>query len=487
MSGRSPPFDENPAAASGQPGDDLALQRAAANELQNILYSTDFATIFLDTELNIRFFTPAARSLIGIFASDIGRPLADLQSRVEDDALLADAEMVLRGLVPVEREIETRNGTWFARRIVPCNAQDHRADGAVITYADITKYKRALETLEDAKRQSELATAAKSRFLTAASHNLRQPLQSLALLQELLSKAVEGQEARQLIARLDEILGAIVGMLASLLDINQIEAGIVRTGEIPAVEDDPKMRELPAAQPPRPRVRTSLLALAEAASTANRPVIHVVDDDGYIREGLRAIFEEKGWAVEDYATAEAFFEAYHPAREECLLIDAYLPGMNGLELLQRLRDEGHRLPSIMITGNGDVPLAVQAMKAGASDFLEKPIGQGELIACVRRVLDQAKDATTLSGWREAARGQIAKLTVRERQVMAMVLAGRHNKNIAADLGISQRTVENHRASIMKKTGAKSLPALARLALSAGAEADFDRAGSATTDTRRTAG
>jgi two-component system CheB/CheR fusion protein len=127
------------------------------------------------------------------------------------------------------------------------------------------------------------------------------------------------------------------------------------------------------------------------------------------------------------------------------------------------------------------------MKAGASDFLAKPIGRGELIACVRRVLDQARDATKLSGWREAATDQMTKLTERERQVLELVLAGRHNKNIAADLGISQRTVENHRASIMKKTGAKSLPALARLALSAGAGEQLDQLGSAATSTRRSAG
>jgi two-component system CheB/CheR fusion protein len=761
-----PPLDENPAAISGQPEDDLALQRATTNELQNILYSTDFATIFLDTHLNIRFFTPVTRSLFSIVAGDIGRPLADLQSQLEDDALLVDARAVLRTLAPVEREIETGKGTRFVRRITPCHTLDNKTEGVVITYVDITKSKRVLETLKEAKRQAELATAAKSRFLAAASHDLRQPLQSLALLQGLLSKAVEGAKAQELVARLDETLGAIRGMLDSLLDINQIEAGIVRaelvgfpinpllerlgeeftyhakahgldlrvvpcslsvhsdphlleqmirnlfsnalkytrqgkvllgcrrragfvsievwdtgigipdealqaifeeyhqldndahgqgrsfglglsivqrlgellshrvrvrsrpdkgsafaievrqapngsatgrlrhryrshdgmpdnihrTGEILIVEDSREVRELLelllkekghrataapdgvaalelveggavrpdlvladydlpnrmnglqlaamlreklhrrlpaiiltgdissatsreiadedcvqltkpvklnelsqsiqnllAASPAVARARTALLALAEAANPAHQPVIHVVDDDSYIREGLRTIFEEEGWIVEDYATGEAFLEAYHPVREECLLLDAYLPGVNGLELLQRLRDDGHPLPSIMITGNSDVAIAVQAMKAGASDFLAKPIGRGELIACVRRVLDQARDATKLSGWREAATDQMTKLTERERQVLELVLAGRHNKNIAADLGISQRTVENHRASIMKKTGAKSLPALARLALSAGAGEQLDQLGSAATSTRRSAG
>ena len=157
------------------------------------------------------------------------------------------------------------------------------------------------------------------------------------------------------------------------------------------------------------------------------------------------------------------------AREACLLIDAYLPGMSGLELLQRLRDAGDRLPAIMITGNSDVPMAVQAMKSGASDFIEKPVGRAELIACVERALEQSRDASKLFAWRETAANHIADLTATQRQIMELVLAGHPSKNIAADLGISQRTV--NRASIMKKTGSKSLPALARLALAAAWDGD----------------
>ncbi len=207
---------------------------------------------------------------------------------------------------------------------------------------------------------------------------------------------------------------------------------------------------------------------AEAASSPEPAVIFVVDDDSHMREGIRAVLEDDGRTVEDYATCEAFLEAYRPGREACLLIDAYLPGMNGLELLQRLHDAGHRLPAIMITGNSDVPMAVQAMKAGASDFIEKPISRSELLASVERALEQSRDSSKLSAWRENAANHIAGLTPRQRQIMELVLAGHPSKNIAADLGISQRTVENHRASIMKKTGSKSLPALARLALAAGA-------------------
>jgi two-component system CheB/CheR fusion protein len=228
---------------------------------------------------------------------------------------------------------------------------------------------------------------------------------------------------------------------------------------------------------------------ADAAGALKQAVIFVVDDDSHIREGIRGMFEEEGLAVEDYASCEAFLEAYHPGREGCLLIDAYLPGMNGLELLKRLHDTGHRLPAIMITGNSDVPMAVEAMKAGASDFLEKPIRHSELLASVERALEQSRDVSKLSEWRETAADCIAGLTPRERQIMELVLAGQPSKNIAADLGISQRTVENHRAAIMEKTGSKSLPALARLALAAGqsgAEEPPVQPGSPVTAARRTA-
>jgi two-component system CheB/CheR fusion protein len=196
------------------------------------------------------------------------------------------------------------------------------------------------------------------------------------------------------------------------------------------------------------------------------PIIFIVDDDRNVREAIRTVLEGNGRTVEDYPSGEAFLQGYHSNREACLLIDAYLPGMNGLELLQQLRDEGHRLPAIMITGNSDVSMAVSAMKAGASDFIEKPVAPKELVASVERALEQSSDSRKLSAWREAAAKHIADLTPRQRQIMDLVLAGQPSKNIAVDLGLSQRTVDNHRASIMQKTGAKSLPALARLAFAA---------------------
>jgi two-component system CheB/CheR fusion protein len=206
------------------------------------------------------------------------------------------------------------------------------------------------------------------------------------------------------------------------------------------------------------------------ASVTRIPVqstIYVVDDDDNVRAAIRAAFEDDGRTVQDYSNCEAFLEAYRPGHLACLLIDAYLPGMSGLDLLRKLNDSGDRLPAIMITGNGEVSMAVRAMKAGAFDFIEKPIGHDELLACVDRALEQGRDASKKTAWREEASIQVAGLTLRQRQIMEMVLSGHPSKNIAADLGISQRTVENHRAAIMKKTGSRSLPALARLAMAAG--------------------
>jgi two-component system CheB/CheR fusion protein len=202
----------------------------------------------------------------------------------------------------------------------------------------------------------------------------------------------------------------------------------------------------------------------EVAIASDRAKIFIVDDDDHIREAIRAVLEDDGRVVETYASCEAFLDAFRPGHSACLLIDAYLPGMSGLELLTKLHDDGHQLPSIMITGNSDVPMAVEAMKAGALDFIEKPIGRDELIASIERALELSQDSSKLQEWRESAAAHLAGLTARQREVMDRVLAGQPSNSIAADLGLSQRTVENHRASIMKRTGSKSLPALARLAL-----------------------
>ena len=758
-------LNEELTALNSQLQETLERQRTTSNDLQNILYSTDVATIFLDTRLNIRFFTPATKSLFSIIPSDVGRPLADLTSLAADSTLLMDARTVLRTLVPIEREIEAQTGAWFIRRVLPYRTKDSAAEGVVITFADVTERRRVADELGVAKRQAESANAAKSRFLAAASHDLRQPLQTLALLQGLLAKTVEGERAQKLVARIDETLSAISGMLNTLLDINQIEAGSVqadmasfpvdallgrlkdeftysaqskrlalrvvpcgrsihsdqrlleqilcnllsnaikytrrgkvllgcrrrqgllsievwdtgigipdaelhaifeeyhqldnparersrglglglsivqrlgrlldhrirvrswpgkgsvfavdvaltadgvtpeltpgrdnavgglvadgrRDGAILVVEDDPEVRDLleqflraegyhaasapsglealdmvargvvrpdliladynlpngmdglevttklrqrldsaipaiiltgdistgtlgqvallggiqlnkpiklkeltqaiqrllptapPVVRPPSPRPAT-------APANPGAAIIYVVDDDDPVRKMIREVLEDDGRLVEDYETCEAFLEAYRPGREACLVIDAYLPGMDGMELMGRLREAGDDLPAVMITGYSDVQMAVQAMKAGALDFIEKPISRGELLACVGRALEHSRDSGKLTAWREDAASHITGLTSRQREIMDLVLAGHPSKNIAADLRISQRTVENHRAAIMKKTGTRSLPALARLALAAagtGADAPRAQSGTAATAARQT--
>ena len=733
--------DARGASKQTMPQDLIALpeqQRTAADELRNILNSTDVATILLDRNFNIRFFTPATKAVFNVIPGDIGRPLADLSALAVDDALLTDARSVLRTLVPREREVEALGGALYIRRILPYRTQAGRVDGVVITFADITIRTRASDALGVAKRQAEQANIAKSRFLAAASHDLRQPLQTLALVRGMLARKIREhrtEEALALVVRLDDMSDAMTGMLNTLLDINQIEAGTVRaevvafpinaildrlrndftyhateqnvalrvvpcglqvrsdprlldqmirnllsnalkytnagsvllgcrrhanslsievwdTGiGIPAKEFEaifeeyhqigndarersrglglglPIVRRLGHLLGHRVRVQSRLgkgsvfsievmLPRADAAATspdgpqqpehsaalnrlrgrailvveddlelcellelvltedghrvatahdgvaainmvargvfhpdlvladynlpkgmngveltdrlreglggdvpiviltgdisastlrdvssrhyvqlnkpvtpaeltavirrlltapraepavtgANRPpVIYVVDNDDMVRAALRDTLEDDGRAVEDFPGCEAFLAAYRPGRDACLLIDAYLPGMNGLDLLRHLHDLGDRLPAIMITGNGEVSMAVQAMKAGASDFIEKPIGHAELLTCVDRAFEQGRDASKKTAWREDAAHHVAGLTLRQRQIMEMVLSGHPSKNIAADLGISQRTVESHRAAIMKKTGSKSLPALARLAVAA---------------------
>jgi two-component system CheB/CheR fusion protein len=743
-------LNEELTALNSQLQETLERQRTTASDLQNILYSTDVATIFLDLDLNIRFFTPATKSLFSVIPSDIGRPLADLHSLAADSDLLIDARTVLQTLSPIEREVQTRDGLWYLRRILPYRAQDDGVEGVVITFSDITERRRAADALESAKREAQQANIAKSRFLAAASHDLRQPLQALSLMRGVLARKIRDdkkEEALTLVTRLDETAAAMSGMLNTLLDINQLEAGTVhpqfvgfpindllerlrdeftyhamaqklllrvvgcglsvysdprlleqmlrnllsnalkytkrgkvllgcrrrggmlsveiwdtgvgiaeqdlkaifdeyhqldnaarerslglglglsivqrlatllghpvrvrsrpgkgsvfsidvmlppygaaqrgdhphvasdqitdgarQTGSILVIEDDRELRELfevvlkeeghhPATAPDgvtalallargviqpdliladynlpngmdglqaamkvrenlhrqipviiltgdistdtlrriagqdcvqlnKPVKTTEVMQAiqrllpmsqpaphqrvpprSEGVQLAESPVIFVVDDDSHVREGIRSLIEATGQTVEDFATCEDFLDAYRPNREGCLLVDAYLPGMTGLQLLQRLHDGGYRLPAIMITGNSDVPMAVQAMKAGASDFIEKPIGRDELLACVERALEQSRDTAKLSAWRKDASERVDTLTPRQRQIMDMVLAGDPSKNIAVDLHLSQRTVESHRASIMEKMGAKSLPALARLALAAASDAD----------------
>jgi two-component system CheB/CheR fusion protein len=718
----------------------LEKSRTTSNDLQNVLYSTDVATLFLDEKLNIRFFTPATKALFTVIASDVGRPLSDLNSIASDPALLADARQVLKSFKSIERDVEAQNGEWFSRRILPYRTHEDSVAGVVITFTDITQRRQAKHALALAQAFAERANMAKSCFIAAASHDLRQPLQTLTLLNALLAKITGGAQAQKLLQKMDETTDSMGEILSTLLDINQIEAGVVKAemtsfpingllqklGEtfaviaesqgltlrtVPCSLDvytDPKLLEqiirnllsnalkftkkggvvlgcrragnklkievwdngpgIPKAElkvifdeyhqvdnvardrsrglglglsivqrlgeilghpvsvrstygrgsvfsievaiapsrpsvPPKPhdenapdataepgpRIANILIieddtdirhllemflieeghviaaaqdkdsaiklnatkmvnpdlvivdynlphganglqviselrklnkkpfsvivctgdissetlrqiaehdckhlgkpmklkdltdmiqrllsaaALPEAsqpgktkhAAAEGQKTVYIIDDDPAVRNAMQMIFQASGFHAECFADCEAFSLAPRTEVNSCLLVDANLPGMSGLEMLQKLSSSHSQLPAILMTGEGDVKMAVQAMKAGAFDFIEKPVNQNDLLKFVKRVFEQSGDSDAVAARREKAIAQIASLTSRQRQVMDLVLAGHPSKNIAADLGISQRTVENHRASIMERTQTKSIPALARLAI-----------------------
>ena len=192
--------------------------------------------------------------------------------------------------------------------------------------------------------------------------------------------------------------------------------------------------------------------------------IFTVDDDDGIREAMRSLLESDHRTVETYPSAEAFLEAWRPDRYGCLVVDARMRGISGVELVERLAADGYSLPSIIVTGFADVRMAVRAMKAGAADVIEKPVRADVLLASIDAAVAQSRHHGQHAALRKAAAARVASLTERQRQIMQLVVSGIPSKNIAADLGLSQRTVENHRAAIMRKTGSKSMPALTRLAL-----------------------
>ena len=194
-------------------------------------------------------------------------------------------------------------------------------------------------------------------------------------------------------------------------------------------------------------------------------VIHIVDDDPALLASLSTMLTGRGYHVETYPSAEAFLAAA-PVRRGCLVVDSVMPGMTGLELLKRLKADNCSLPTIVITGYGDINMAIKAMNAGAMDFMEKPAREDVLIASIDRALAQAEESEQPSESQAAARALIAALTKREREVMHLVVAGLPNNKIAASLGISQRTIENHRAAVMKRTHSASLADLIRLVMQA---------------------
>ena len=838
----------------------LDRERKGGDDLKNILNSSDVATLFLDRDLNVQFFTPAAAPLFNLISTDIGRPLSDLAVQFEGVDLQADARAVLASLTPIRHDVKSTLGSWYLCSVSPYRTQADRIEGAVINLANISDIKTGQEKLrvahaytgaiidtireplvvvdrelrvvsasqsfyrffgaspEDtlgralpdtdahhldvpklrefldrlkgrysspgnfemaidlpllgqrvlavtaeeiheatrtdarilisftditdlrrsaeeivAKRAAEQANLAKSRFLAAASHDLRQPLQALTLLHGALERRVRDEQSREMLGRMRRILESMSGLVTGLLDINQLEAGAIRpvltdfqvmevlgaldsefsdqakdkgldwrlvhcgvavhsdrrllaeiarnlvsnairytdkgrilvgcrrrgssllievrdtgigiaeeqlprifeehyqvaedtrrtglglglaivqrlgellrhpigvrswigkgsvffievplaeampppaerteelqhhgqtgrTGTILVIEDEPTVREalkamlvaeghrvvavsngqpaldLLAKDALRPDVMISDYSLpgkftgADVAATvrttlgwqvpaviltgdaraetqrdiqekglsyiikpvearslsklirqllANSPqaapqrmtapetepplapgaaTIFVVDDDRDIREAMQTVLTQADYEVRTSADAQSFLSSYRPVEKGCVIVDVRMPGMNGIEMLARLADMGSNLPAIVITGRADIAMAVEAMRAGAADFIEKPVEPAALLASVDRALRQTASTSERSAGQAAAAMRIARLTKREREVMDLVVSGHLNKEIAARLGINQRTVETHRATVMRKMGASSLSELVR--------------------------
>ena len=192
--------------------------------------------------------------------------------------------------------------------------------------------------------------------------------------------------------------------------------------------------------------------------------VYVVDDDEAVRDSLQWLLEGKDYRVRCFDSAETFLSRYDPREVACLLVDIRMPGISGLELQDRLIERKSSLPIVFITGHGDVPMAVTTMKKGAMDFIPKPFKEEELLSVVERMLDQAREA--FADFQHAANRDalMGKLTARESQVLERIVAGRLNKQIADDLGISIKTVEAHRANIMEKLNANTVADLLKIAL-----------------------
>jgi FixJ family two-component response regulator len=197
--------------------------------------------------------------------------------------------------------------------------------------------------------------------------------------------------------------------------------------------------------------------------------VFVVDDDRAVRESLALLVQSVGLEVETFAGAGEFLDAYRPDRRGCLITDIRMPGMSGLELQERLTEDGYHIPVIVLTGFGDVPAAVRALKGGAVDFVEKPFNPQALLDLVQQALVRDTELREQAAREADLAERMALLTPREGEIMALVVAGKANKVIAIDLSISERTVELHRGRIMKKMQARSVAELMRIVLPPGGD------------------
>jgi len=195
-----------------------------------------------------------------------------------------------------------------------------------------------------------------------------------------------------------------------------------------------------------------------------QPIVFIVDDDEAVRSALKLLLKSVGLTATALPTAQQFLATYDPQQPGCLVLDVRMPGMSGLELQEQLNVRGAVIPVIFITGHGDVPMAVEAMQQGAFNFLQKPFRDQDLIDQIQKALARDKQNRAELGERSRNRQRFESLTPREREVLALVASGKPNKVMAADLELSQRTVEIHRARVMEKMGVSSLAQLVRIVM-----------------------
>jgi FixJ family two-component response regulator len=200
------------------------------------------------------------------------------------------------------------------------------------------------------------------------------------------------------------------------------------------------------------------------STTPQQPIVYMVDDDAAVLDSLRLLLSSAGLTTTGFTSAQEFLEQYDPRQAGCLVLDVRMPGMTGLELQQSLNLRGATIPVIFITGHGDVPMAVEAMQHGAFDFLQKPFREHLLIERIQCALEQDRAGREELTQLERIRQRLDSLTPREREVLDLVTAGRPNKIMVVELGVSQRTVELHRARVMEKMGASSLAQLVRMVM-----------------------
>ena len=193
-----------------------------------------------------------------------------------------------------------------------------------------------------------------------------------------------------------------------------------------------------------------------------KPIVFIVDDDAWVRESLETLIQDQGWQPETFASAQEFLDRPRTFTPSCLVLDISLPGLNGLELQKRVAAERTDLPIIFVTGHGDIPMTVGAMKAGAVEFLTKPFNDEVLLTAIRQALERSRLALAQEAEIQQLRDRYASLTPRERDVMALVVSGLLNKQVAGELGITESTVKAHRGQVMQKMKANSVADLVKM-------------------------